>query len=95
MTCTRDELKEAARDLGWAAVDSRNSRVDIYRAVPYSVMVEFSRDGMIIAAQLFGDAPEARQQLPPRLLAEVGKNNANKRRRIRSWFYDYRQAAAG
>jgi hypothetical protein len=93
MTCTREELIEAAPGLDWAPVNSGDRYVDIYRAEPYSIMVHFSRDGMVINAHLFRDPPDTRQQLPPRVLAEVDKFTPNKRRRIRSWMYDYKKSA--
>jgi len=93
MTSTRDTIREAASDLGWVALDNIDRYVDIYRTEPYSVMVHFTRDGMVIDASLFTDAPDARQKLPPRIVRSVGKFDANKQRRIRSWLYDFKRAA--
>jgi hypothetical protein len=95
MTSTRDELREAADDLGWRRLADTTPHSDVYRCEPYSVVVEFSRDdAMVIQARLFSDAPDPRLNLPPRILAEVDKGNQNKRRRIRAWFYDYRRSAS-
>ena len=94
MTATRDELKGAAEDLGWSLVAGTSRYVDVFRNEPYSIMVDFSRDGVIVEARLFRDAPDPRQALPPRLLASVTKNNAGKRRRIRSWLYDHQTRVA-
>lgn len=94
MTATRDELKESAERLGWGPPLNNESHVDIYRAEPYSIMVEFSRDGMITHAHLFTDPPDRRQQLQPRVIASADKFTANKRRRVLSWFYHYKQESA-
>ena len=92
---TREELKVAAAELGWQRVVGTVRNTDIYRNAPHSVMVDFSRDGMmVIEARLFADAPDVRQTLPPRVLAAVTKNSVNKNRRIRSWFYDYQARSA-
>lgn len=93
MTCTREVLKEAAADLGWNAIANTDRYVDIYRCEPYSVMVHYTRDGMVVDAHLLTDPPDTRQKLPPRVVAAVGKVNANKRRRIRSWLYNYKRPA--
>lgn len=93
MPQTRQELIGAAQDLRWNVIDTGQKFVDVYRCEPYSIMVTFSRDGMVTDAMLFTDPPDARQQLPPRVLAECHKFDANKYRRIRSWLYDYKQAA--
>lgn len=93
MTCTREELKDSAANQGWVAIDNTDRYVDIYRAEPYSIMVHFTRDGMIIDAQLFTDPPDARLKLAPRIVAAVDKHNANKQRRIRAWMYDHKQSA--
>jgi hypothetical protein len=91
---TREELRGAASELGWGRLPDTETLTDVYRNAPYSVMVEFSRDGMVIEARLFSDAPDSRQKLPPRIVAAVDKGNQNKRRRIRAWFYDYRIRAS-
>lgn len=93
MTCTREELIAAAPGLGWDLINSGDRYVDIYRAEPHSIMAHYTRDGMVITAQLFSDPPDERLHLPPRVLAEVDKFTPNKRRRIRAWMYDYKRAA--
>lgn len=93
MTGTREQLSGAAADMGWRRVAGTERHTDIYRSEPHSIMVDFSRDGMVIEARLFADAPDPRQTLPPRMLAEVGKNTGNKRQRIKSWMYHYQNRA--
>lgn len=94
MSGTREELRVAATDLGWERLDRTAATVDVYRCAPHSILVDFRRgaDDAIHEARLFRDAPDGRQQLPPRLLAEATAMDSNKRRRVRSWLYDYRAA---
>lgn len=94
MTATREDIKGAANDLGWSRVDGLTRNTDVYRNAPHSIMVDFSRDGMIINASLFIDAPDARTTLPPKVVKTVTKHDANKYRRIRSWLYDHQTRIA-
>lgn len=91
---TREDLENAAADLGWDRLGGTARNTDIYRNTPHSIMVDFSRDGMIVEARLFVDAPDPRQTLPPKVVAAVTKNNVNKHRRIRSWMYDHQTRTA-